>query len=109
MVLGIQIVGLFFGLFMIYYSFLHFKRNEFTIKEFSLWIILWIGLMIVALFPEVLDGIVARLSLSRTMDFLIIGGFMLLTSMFFYTYTLLRINQKKLEELVRKIALHKKK
>ena len=58
MVLGIQIAGFLFGLFMIYYSFLNYKRREFTVKEFSFWLILWIGFIIVTLFPFVLDPIV---------------------------------------------------
>ena len=107
MFLGIQLFGLFFGLFMVYYSFLHFKRNEFTIKEFSFWLLLWLAFIYVALFPEALDFIVKNLSLSRTMDFFIIIGFMVLIAMFFYTYTLVRINQRKLEEIVRKIAKKK--
>lgn len=108
MVLGIQILGLFFGLFMLYYSFLHFKRKEFTAKEFVFWIVLWIIFSYVAVFPAALDFIAQKLNLIRTLDLLIIVGFMALIAMFFYTYTLLRANQKKLEEVVRKVALLKK-
>ena len=108
MVLGIQILGTFFGLFMLYYSFLHFKRNEFTIKEFSFWLFLWVIFIYVSLFPNALDFIVEKLALSRTMDFFIISGFMVLIAMFFYTYTLVRVNQRKLEFVVRKIAKRKK-
>jgi hypothetical protein len=107
MVLGIQVFGTLFGLFMIYYSFLHFKRKEFTVKEFTFWMVLWIVFIYVALFPEALDIIVTQLSLSRTLDFFIIVGFMTLLAMFFYTYTLVRINQKKLELIVRKMAKKK--
>jgi hypothetical protein len=105
MLLGIQILGICFGLFMIYYSFLHFKRKEFTNKEFAFWLVLWVLLVYVALFPNALDFIVLKLSISRTMDFLILVGFMVLTALFFYVYTLIRQNQKKIEEIVRKIAI----
>jgi len=108
MVLGVQILGLLFGLFMIYYSFLHFKRKEFTLKEFIFWVFLWILFIYISLFPDSLDFIVSRLSLSRTMDFFIISGFMVLIALFFYTYTLVRSNQKKIEFIVRKIAKGKK-
>lgn len=107
MVLGIQILGTFFGLFMMYYTFLHLKRKEITMKEFSFWLFLWITFIYVSLFPNALDFIVKKLALSRTMDFFIISGFMVLILVFFYTYMLVRVNQRKLEYIVRKIAKKK--
>lgn len=108
MVLGIQILGFFFGLLMLYYSFLHFKRREFGIKEFVFWVVMWLAFIYVALFPNTLDFIVKKLNLARTMDLFIILGFMFLIAMFFYNYTLLRISQKKIEEVVRNLAKEKK-
>ncbi|MBD3164395.1 DUF2304 family protein [Candidatus Woesearchaeota archaeon] len=104
MVLGIQLVGTFFGLFMVYYSFLHFKRKEFTAKEFGFWIILWIAFIYISIFPDSLDFIVKRLNLARTLDLFIILGFIILIAIFFYTYTLVRVNQKRMEKIVRDIA-----
>jgi len=106
--LGIQILGVLFGLFMIYYTFLQHKRKEFTIREYSFWIILWILFVTFSLFPSLVDPIVKSLNLARTMDFFIILGFMFLIGTIFYTYTLVRKNQKKLEEMVRKLALERK-
>tara|TARA_B100000315_G_C14034901_1_gene344864 strand:+ start:91 stop:444 length:354 start_codon:yes stop_codon:yes gene_type:complete len=106
-ILGIQILGLLFGVFMIYYTFLHHKRKELTIKEYSFWIILWIVFIVVALFPQILDPIVRSLSLARTMDFFIILGFMFMIGSIFYTYLIVRKNQKRLEEIVRKVAIDK--
>ena len=108
MILGIQIIGILFGFFMMYYSFLHFKRKEFTVKEYSAWVVLWGIFLIVTIFPQVLDPVVKKLSLARTMDFFIILGFMFLIGFSFYNYTLIRKNHKKLELVVRKIAFRKK-
>lgn len=104
MILGIQLLGLIFGLFMLYYSFIHYKRKEFTSKEWTFWLLLWIVFLYVTLFPRALDFVVSTLNLPRTMDLFIIVGFMVLIAMFFYTYTLVRINQRKLEQIVRRIA-----
>ena len=104
MVLGIQIAGTFFGLFMLYYSYIHFKRKEFTIKEFIVWLLLWLSFIFVSLFPSTVDFIVQKLSLTRAMDLFIILGFMVLLFVFFYTYSLVRVNQRKIEQIVRKIA-----
>ncbi|HLC96343.1 MAG TPA: DUF2304 domain-containing protein [Candidatus Nanoarchaeia archaeon] len=108
MILGIQIVGVLFGLAMLYITFLHGKRKEFTSKEGIFWIVAWVGFIILVVFPNVLDFIASDLlNISRTLDFLIILGFIFLIGISFYNYVLIRKGQKKLEDLVRKLALKK--
>jgi len=105
--LGIQILGSLFGIFMLYYTFLHYKRKDITIKEGSFWMGLWALFIFVAIFPGLLDPILDTLSIARTLDFFIIVGFLFLIGAFFYTYLIVRKNQKKIEEIVRKVALKK--
>jgi len=108
MVLGIQIIGIFFGLFMIYITFISGKRREFTTKEGGFWIIVWVLFILISLFPGALDFIIKDiLRLQRPLDFFIIAGFMFMIGFIFYSYTLIRKNQKKLEEIVRKMAMKK--
>jgi len=106
--LGIQILGILFGGFMIYYVFLHHKRKELTIKEYLFWVILWMLFIILTLFPWLLKPIVGSIGFARTMDFFIVVGFMFLVGSLFYIYLLVRGNQKRLEEIVRKMAFEKK-
>ena len=40
-ILGIQIIGILFGFFMMYYTFLQYKRKEFKMGEYTFWLILW--------------------------------------------------------------------
>ena len=108
MVLGIQIAGLLFGLFMIYYSFLQYKRKEFTAREFAFWIFVWVSFVIIAIFPNILDPLVKSLNIARTLDLLIIAGFIFMITAIFYTYTVARKIQKKLESVVREMAIKKK-
>lgn len=108
MVLGIQIFGVLFGLFMIYLTFLNAKRREYTAKEYLVWMIIWIAFILVALFPNMLDIFVVQFKFSRTLDLLIISGFLFLIAITFRTYNIVRKNQNKVEEIVRKIALEKK-
>jgi len=109
MILGIQILGVLFGLFMIYLTFLHGKRKEFTSKEGFIWILLWLVFIFITLSPSSLDFIVKGVfNLKRPLDFLIIVGFMFLIGTIFYTYGIVRKNQKKLEDIVRAIAIKKK-
>ena len=109
MILGIQIAGALFGVALVYMAFLNYKRKDFTLTEFGFWTILAILFSLVAVFPGLLDPIVESLSLARTMDLFIILGFMFLISAVFYIYSIVRSNQKRLEELVRKIAIDRKK
>ena len=109
MVLGIQIAGFLFGLFMIYYSFINYKRKEFTVKEFSFWVLLWVVFVIIALFPYLLDPLVKSLGFLRALDLLVISGFIFLIFAIFYTYTISRKNQKQIETIAREIAIKKNK
>ena len=109
MVLGIQIAGFLFGLFMVYYSFLNFKRKEFTAKEISFWIFVWVLFILISLFPSILDPVVREFGFLRTLDLLVISGFLFLIITNFYTYTVVRKTQKKLEALVRAMAIDKNK
>lgn len=109
MILGIQILGVLFGLFMIYLTFLNSKRGEFTFKEWAFWSLLWVGFIFVTLFPSSLNfAVKGFFKLKRPLDFYIIIGFMFLTGAVFYTYSVVRKNQKRLEILVRKLAIREK-
>jgi|SRR3989344_3816754 len=109
MVLAIQIAGILFGLFMIYYSFLNYKRKEFTTKEIFFWVLVWSIFIIIALFPYVLDPIVKVGGFLRALDLMIMSGFLFLILAIFYTYTLTRKSQKQLETIVRAMAFKKNK
>lgn len=107
MVLGIQIAGFLFGLFMIYYSFLKYKRAEFTIREIIFWTVIWAGFIIIALVPYILDPIAKSLNFARTFDLLVITGFLFLIIAIFYTYAVARKTQKHVENIVREMAMKK--
>ncbi|MBL7054745.1 DUF2304 domain-containing protein [Candidatus Woesearchaeota archaeon] len=103
-ILGVQIIGALFGAFMMYYTFLHYKRREFKKTEYAFWFALWALFIIVTIVPNVLDPIVKTFSFARTLDLFIITGFLFLAGISFYMYTATRKTQNKLEQVVRKIA-----
>ncbi|MBR9705863.1 DUF2304 domain-containing protein [Candidatus Pacearchaeota archaeon] len=103
-ILGVQIIGILFGFFMMYYTFLHYKRKEFRTGEYVFWLLLWALFIIVTLFPDFLDPIVKTFNFARTFDLFIIIGFVFLTGITFYMYTITRKNQNKIEQIVRRIA-----
>ena len=107
-ILGIQILGILFGFFMMYYTFLQYKRREFTIKEYGFWFLFWAAFVVITLFPQILDPVLSTLHIARALGIFIIVAFLFLILVIFYTYTLVRKNQKKLEEVVRNIAIKRK-
>ena len=109
MIIGIQIVGVLFGLFMIYLTFLHQKRKEFSAKEYFFWIFSWTIFIIIAIFPNALAPFVKGLRLGRIMDLLTIFGFLFVIAILFYNYLTLKKTNKKVENIVRKIAFDKNK
>ena len=110
MVLGIQILGLLFALFMFYITYLRQRRNEFTVKESIFWFGAWTFFLLIVILPTSLDFFVKNvLNFSRRMDFFIVLGFMFIIGITFHIYTIVRKNQNKIEKIVRKIAFDKQK
>lgn len=107
MALGIQVFGIVFGAFMLYMSFLQWKKREFTFTEWAFWSLFAAAFSGISLFPQVLDPVIAVLELGRKLDLFIIIGFMFLIAATFYTYKIVRTTQKRLEELVRQLALER--
>lgn len=107
MVLGIQVFGLVFSAFMLYMSFLYYKKKEFTLTEWGFWAFFSALFALLSLFPNLLDPIITNLNLGRKLDLLIILGFMFLIAITFYTYRITRHTDKRVEELVRKLAIER--
>ena len=107
MPLGIQVFGLAFSAFMLYLSFLYYKKREFTLTECGFWALFAAIFATLSIFPDVLNPVVRSLNLGRKLDLLIILGFMFLIAATFYSYRIVRHTQKQLEDLVRQIAIER--
>lgn len=103
--IGIQIVAIIFALWMTYFTFLHFRRKEFSKPELVVWQILWIGLIIVVLTPKSVKFILDAFKISRTFDLVVITGIVVLFGVTFRNYVLLRRMEKKIEDVVRRESL----
>jgi len=105
MVLGIQILGILFGLFMLYTTFIHRKKNEFNLKEYVLWTVLWVGFVVISSFPNILQPFTETLNLQRTMDLLLILGFIFVVGLLYNNYLIIKNTRKRVENVVQKIAV----
>jgi len=103
--IGIQILAIIFALWMIYFSFLHFRRKEFSLKELVLWMILWIGLIVVVIFPKSIDFILKTFSITRTFDLVVIVAIVVAIGVTFRNYVIIRRLEKRIEDFVRKESL----
>ncbi|MBI2142772.1 DUF2304 domain-containing protein, partial [Candidatus Woesearchaeota archaeon] len=107
MVLGIQVFGIVFGAFMLYMSFLQWKKRQFTLTEWVFWSFFAVLFSAISAFPDIINPLLPRLKLERKLDLLIILGFMFLIAATFYSYRIVRHTQKQVEELVRQIAIER--
>ncbi len=101
--LGIQIISICFAGFMLYVTFLHRKRGNLNKPEFLFWTFLWLAFIYFALFPKVLDPVLAQLFVTRTMDLLMISAFMILAYLGFMNH----VGIKNLQNQIRKIVSQK--
>ena len=105
MLLGLQILGILFGLIMIYVTFLYFRRKDYDQRGFIVWLLIWIGFIMMAAFPTSVYGLMEALKIKRTVDFFVIGGFLIFSVIIFHTYATTKRNQRQVEILVRRIAM----
>jgi|SRR3989344_5335132 len=105
MILGVQIIGIIFCLIVIYLTYMHYKRNEFNALELGLWLVLWLGFGFAILFPDLESVFLKPLHIVRVMDLLTIAGFLVLFTLVFFMYGLVKNNNKRVEEIVRDKAL----
>ncbi len=104
MIVGVQILILLFGLVMIYFTFLYYKRANYDKVGLVFWLLVWLGFMFLGVFPQTVYGIMEALAIERTADFFYAGGMVFFAVLLFYMYNITKKNQKQVEVLVRKLA-----
>lgn len=102
--IGVQILALLFVIWMTYFSYLHYRRREFSLYEFLFWQIMWVGLTVIVLLPKSVNFVLKTFSISRTFDFVVIAGIVLLFGITFRNYVILKRTERKIEDLTRRMA-----
>jgi len=105
MIMGIQIIGIIFALFMIYLTFLYYKRGNYRFRDFGIWMFIWLSFMGVVLFPTSFGGLLNPLKVERLMDLFTILSFMTVFGVIFFLYLTTRKNEEKIKKVIRGIAL----
>lgn len=105
MILGLQIIGILFSLFMIYFAILHYKKGHLNGIEISSWIAIWFAVILIVIFPEIVRVYAASFAISRVLDLLIGGAFVVIFIMVASSYVRVSKLEKRIEDLVRKLSL----
>lgn len=105
MILGLQITGIMFALLMIYFALLHYKKQHLSGVEIASWLLIWVLVILVVLFPDIVRVYAMSFSVSRVLDLLIAGAFIVMFVMVASAYVRVSELEKRLEDLVRKLAL----
>jgi hypothetical protein len=106
MIIGLQIIAVFFALVMVYFAILNYRRCEINKTELLAWCFIWIFVIVVAIFPEMLREFSQAFLITRLFDLLVIGGFILVIALTASTYVRSKKMEKKLEDYIRKDALN---
>lgn len=105
MILGLQFLAVFFALIMVYFAYVNFKRREINRIEMFVWLTAWAVAIFMVLFPDTFRGFAQTFLISRLLDVMLLGGFALVITIVALSYVRTRKIEKKLERLVRKMAL----
>lgn len=105
--MGLQIIGILFSLFMVYFALIHYKKGHLNGIEIISWILIWTVVILIVIFPQVIRVYAETFAISRLLDLLIGGAFVVIFIMVGSAYIRVSKLEKKLEDLVRKIALKK--
>lgn len=101
----IQLLGIIFGVGMMYFTFVRWKRKEISNSEILLWFTGWVTMVVVAIRPSSLDFISGSLHFYRRLDFFVVLGFFVLLGLGFFNYTTVKKLERKVEVYVRKEAM----
>jgi hypothetical protein len=101
----LQLLSLLFALAMVYWTWSSYQRRTIRLPELVLWLVVWGGFCAAVLLPGTVGVFLQRLHVNRAMDLFMILGFMLVWVVLFLNHLELRRLQRKLQDLVRELAL----
>ncbi|MFH0961328.1 MAG: DUF2304 family protein [archaeon] len=105
MVPVIQLIGIGFGLLMMYFVFVSFRRKELGSSDLVIWLSLWGAFLLAVVFPGILQGVIGSLNVVRVLDLLMVASFMVAFAMLFRLYKGLRRLERKMDSLAESFAV----
>lgn len=94
-----------FSLLMIFRAFSLFQKQKQTWRELVVWLVVWFGIGLVAMFPQVLDHLPPAVGIKSGVNVLTFFGFVILFYGFFRLFTKVEELEEKVVKMVRGRAL----
>ena len=104
--IGLQIIGITIAIVGLYMSYLHLKKNDFNKVEFTIWILVWLGFLVVTLTPTSFNFVMDAFAFDSMLDVVTVTSIMVIYIICFRNYVVGRRLEKKLEDLVREDAIN---
>jgi hypothetical protein len=102
---GLQLVVIVFGIAMAFWTYRTYRRRDLLGVETVIWIIVWLGLIFVSAFPDLLRSVVGPLQVARLLDLVMIVAILLLATLVFVLNSRVRRLERRMVDLVRRLAL----
>lgn len=105
MITGFGVIGLVFLLVMVYLTYIEYKKSRLTKINFAIWLFFWLLAAILVILQPYVNSIISEFNIVRVLDLYMILGFMFLFYVVFYLFVVVKKSERRVEELVRKVAL----
>ncbi len=102
---GIQLVTIAVALLMLFITYTALRRHELRTYEYAIWTLIWLGLLFVSVFPDLLRGIIGPLHVIRLLDLVTIVGLLVIGVLVFSLNRVLRRLEDRVATIVRRLAL----
>jgi len=106
MVRGIQILGVLIGAYLILQTLIQWKKGNYGVKKTVLWLSLWASIAILFAFPELTTLALPILTMEDAYRTVLVIGLVVAYALMYETYQQATRTERKLSELVQKIAIH---
>ena len=101
----IQILGVLFGLAMLYVTYDYYKRKGLELKDIAGWVVLWCTFIFFLLFPAALLFVSQKLNLTRAIDLIMIVSFVVMIYLIFNLYNRIKKIERNMEKMIEVITL----
>ena len=103
--LELRIFGIIIGLISLYMNNLNYKRKILQLPEYILWLLIWGIFILLCIAPNSFNLILSTFNLEYTFHLIIIVAFIVVYILCYKTYIDNKLVQRKIEIIVRKLAM----
>ena len=103
-----QVIAIILGLIAITYSILRFRDGKMSLGMFLLWILIWLIVIIISLYPNDTNYLASYTGIGRGLDFVLILSVLICFYLIFKMYNKIETIEEELTDLVREIAIQNK-